>query len=139
MRRSRYLPAAGLLLCAVLTAPSASAAGTTAPAGERAVQRPGPHVLAQDPPWSGCAYYSELNQPYWRGHCDGYEQGERDGRRSGWSCSRWGPPEFRPTNAYELGYATGYKVAYRYYYRAYLSKKACELRYGQDRPGPITR
>lgn len=82
----------------------------------------------------------ELNQPYWRGHCDGYLEGERQGKRAAWSCSRWGPPEFFPqTTVYEVGYARGYRLAYRYYYTVYLNKKACELRSGQNPRGPITR
>lgn len=82
----------------------------------------------------------ELNQPYWRGHCDAYLEGERQGKRAAWSCSRWGPPEFFPQTAvYEVGYARGYRLAYRYYYTVYLNKKACELRSGQNPRGPITR
>lgn len=138
MRRSRYFPAAGILLCAALTFPSASAAGTTAPAVEGALQHRNPQIIAQEPPWSGCGYM-ESNQPYWRGHCDGYQAGELAAKRAGQSCSRWGPPLFRPITAYEMGYATGYRVSYRYYYKVYLSQKACNLRSGQDPRGPITR
>lgn len=136
MRRSRHFPVVVLFLSAALTFPATSASGATVPVVERAVEQP--QIPPEEPPWSGCIYSMDLN-PYWRGHCDGYRQGVKDAQRAGRSCSRWGPPEFWPRNTYERGYATGYKVAYRYYFRVFLSRYACELRSGQEPPGPITR
>lgn len=136
MRRSRSFPVVGLSLCAVLALPSVAAADTTAPAAERAVQ---PRLLPEDPPWSACIYSMELNQPYWRGHCDGYQAGEQAGRVAGWSCAPRNLPLFPSGTPRAEGYAAGYTVAYKYYYKKFRNLKACALRHGQDRPGPITR